>query len=895
MISGNALTGRDTELAALRRALSGVGNYAGVVIAGPAGVGKTRLAREVLSHAAAAGTRTNWVVGTSSARPIPLGAFTASLGDTVTDPAPSVRRVINSLVAQQRQGRVLIGVDDAHLLDGFSAHVLHQLAQTREARLVVTLRTGGGEPDAVTALWKDGLLARLDLEPLSAAATREMVESALGGAVDGKSAQRFWRLTGGNALFIQQLLKDQVAAGRIRQVAGVWMWDGDVAVSQSMSDLVGNQLDQLSPELAMVVDILSQCEPLSVDVLCDLVTRDDLEAAEQLHLVAVERVGNRLLVRLAHPLFGELRRAAAGEMYLSKIRGRLAQQMALHQVDERDGDPQGTVRRAQLTLDSDLAPDPDLYLDAAQHAMRLLDLDLAERFAAAAAKLDPAGAAKIQATNMVLKGQGERADAFLRTVTPTDAAERREWALMRAANLVWMLGRPTEAAPILAELASEDESDADRAARLALEACVDVVAARCELAEQKSREAMESGTLSDLHAIMASVARVMSCGALGYTDDMAAVANAAIERATASFETAHLRFWFGGVYLRACRLTGRIDEARRASAMLATLAKDAPGLPHANLMFLMGQGELMRGELSGAGRLLHEALATAEHHGAATLRPACYFGLTEVHAKLGEADAAAEMLANARLAVKPDYLHMQTALAVSTGWSMAAAGRLHDAITTVMDEARVARGRDQPTHELACLQAAVQWGIEDGLDKVAARARELADRLSLPIADIVATHAESLLAKDGEALLKVSGAYKDMGDRCTAADAAAQAGVALAQAQSNSRATLAASTAQQLRQEVGGLSTPATRSPITPTPLTGRQREIAELVAVGLSNKEIADRLVTSVRTVEGHLYRACQRVGAKSRSELAAIMRAGSIGMQFGDYGDENGQDRRG
>jgi DNA-binding NarL/FixJ family response regulator len=82
--------------------------------------------------------------------------------------------------------------------------------------------------------------------------------------------------------------------------------------------------------------------------------------------------------------------------------------------------------------------------------------------------------------------------------------------------------------------------------------------------------------------------------------------------------------------------------------------------------------------------------------------------------------------------------------------------------------------------------------------------------------------------------------------------------------------------AARLVQECGGLCTPATRSPASPTPLTGRQREVAELVAAGLTNKEIADRLVTSVRTVEGHLYRACQRVGATSRADLAAIMRAG-------------------
>ena len=97
--------------------------------------------------------------------------------------------------------------------------------------------------------------------------------------------------------------------------------------------------------------------------------------------------------------------------------------------------------------------------------------------------------------------------------------------------------------------------------------------------------------------------------------------------------------------------------------------------------------------------------------------------------------------------------------------------------------------------------------------------------------------------------------------------------------QSGKRGRYAAVLAQELSDECGGLCTPALRSPAVPVRLTGRQREIAELVAAGLSNREIADRLMTSVRTVEGHLYRACHRVGAKSRNDLAAIMRAGPRG----------------
>ena len=311
------------------------------------------------------------------------------------------------------------------------------------------------------------------------------------------------------------MLKDQVAAGRIRQVAGVWMWDEDVAVSQNLRDIVGRQLGRLTPDLALVVDILSQCEPLDVDVLCDLVHRRDLESAEQLHLVTVERVAGTLSARLTHPLFGELRRATAGEMYLSRIRGRLARRLA----DDADRDMYATVRRALLTLESDLPPDPGLYLDAARFAMTLLDLDLADRFATAAAECGVGEAAEIQSMNTVLLGRGDRAEMLLREMSEKGRADSHRWATVRAANLVWMLGRPGEASAILDGLAIVDESASDRAERAAVEACVDAVSARCETAQVKARAALGSGELSDFHAMMASLALVMALGALGEDDD----------------------------------------------------------------------------------------------------------------------------------------------------------------------------------------------------------------------------------------------------------------------------------------------------------------------------------------------------------------------------------------
>ena len=868
MIGGELLTGRDSEFAIIRRALSGVGSHSGVVIAGAAGVGKTWLAREALRRAEAAGERTKWIVGTESARALPLGAFIGDLGEAMSDPLTNVRRVINSFVAQQRRGRVVVGVDDAHLLDGLSALVVHQLAQSGGARLVVTMRTGTEEPDAVTLLYKDGLLARLDLEPLSAGATREVIESTLGGPVDAHSAARFSQLTGGNALFLRQLLADQIAAGRMHKLAGVWMWDGDVAVSASLSDTVGRQMGRLGPRMATVVDTLSQCEPLAVDVLCDLVRRRDLAAAERMGLVSIERSGGGLMARLAHPLFGELRRASAGEIYLSAIRGRLARRLA----ENGDTDMRATVRRALLSLESDLDPEPELYLESARYAMTLLDLDLADRFATAAAQAGAPGAAGVRAMNLVLLGRSEQAEAALRDMADCILPDAHHWATVRAANLVWWLGKPKDAAVILDGLAASDETPAQEAERLAVQACVDAVSARCQPAAEKARAALDFPDLPGFHAMMASVALIMAMGALGQVDELAAVADQALRRATTSFQASHMRFWFGAVYGRACRLTGRIDEFVSTAKQLADSARDIPGLAYANLALLLGNAELVRGAVAEAARLVHEAVAGVQRHAVTTgLRPASYFALAEAHAKLGHAAEANDAAAEARAVVPPDFLFMHTGLSLAGGWAMAASGRLGEAVASVQQAARLARDRGQPTHELACIQAAAQWGDASQ----AARARELAGALSLPLADAVALHAQALSAGDGEGLLAASAKYRGIGDRAAAADAAAQASVAFDESQQHRRGMYAAALARELADECGGLCTPALRTPAG-LKLSGRQRDVIELVVAGLSNRQIADQLVMSVRTVEGHVYRACQRVGAQSREELASIIRSG-------------------
>ena len=59
-------------------------------------------------------------------------------------------------------------------------------------------------------------------------------------------------------------------------------------------------------------------------------------------------------------------------------------------------------------------------------------------------------------------------------------------------------------------------------------------------------------------------------------------------------------------------------------------------------------------------------------------------------------------------------------------------------------------------------------------------------------------------------------------------------------------------------------------------PLTGREQEIAELVAAGRTNREVAQQLVLSPRTIEAHLRSIYGKLGVRSRVELARAVRPG-------------------
>ncbi|GLW90748.1 LuxR C-terminal-related transcriptional regulator [Actinokineospora globicatena] len=82
------------------------------------------------------------------------------------------------------------------------------------------------------------------------------------------------------------------------------------------------------------------------------------------------------------------------------------------------------------------------------------------------------------------------------------------------------------------------------------------------------------------------------------------------------------------------------------------------------------------------------------------------------------------------------------------------------------------------------------------------------------------------------------------------------------------RRTGATTWQRRAEQELRATGLAINTEPTTDT-LTAQQLEVANLAATGLTNKEIAERLFLSPRTVSAHLYRVFPKLGITSRSAL--------------------------
>ena len=860
------LTGRSQELGAIEAALSAPDVF-GIVVSGPSGVGKSRIAREALSAAVARGSEGRWVIGTSSARALPLGAFSAWMQSGVADTVQLVRGVIESLTAVSAGASMVLVVDDAHLLDDLSTFVVQQVVQRGAAKAVLTVRDDEPIPAAVQEIWRSGQFDRLDVQPLSLDESSSLLSATLGGSADPDAAQRLWRLTRGNALYLRNLVEQEVADGRLEVRDGFWRWLGDPIVAPGLVELVESRIGDLPAPVADVIDALAVGEPIALAALKRITDAAAVEEADNRGLIALDTHDGGAEVRVSHPLYGEVRRKRAAPTRLRRLRGLVAAELGAS--DDRD-DVQTLVRRATLALDSDLAPDADLLVRAAHGAVWLADLPLADRIAEEAIRAGAGPEANfVRAHALSWLSQGDEAEMVLSGIATDRLSDddRARLAFLRASNMLWVLADPARAKALI--------DDASRATSPQARSYVDAFLTVYWFAMDQpdlATKASQDLALADLPAVaateMAWALAVIAADA-GRTADAVAIAEAGYAGATQSLDAPQMRFNIADAHVSALLLAGRIRDAIDVAERVRQQAGDLPGAAHLLGAAVAGRVALGAGRLDAACSLLEQA-AVAFSDSGHSLGWGYRYHLPRVTtlAMRGSLGDVAQLPALGEIARPFRSLSFERSLALA--WLAAAEGAVGEAISILRSAAESAGTKGQFAAEVVCLQTATQFGDHSG----AARLGELEAIVDGPRVGCAARFAEALRDGHVAALVAASEDFERMGDLVAAADAAAHAAVAYRDQGQRGSALGCSARADALAEQCGGVSTPALRQAVEDLPLTDREREIVMLLTADLSNRAIADRLMLSIRTVESHVSRAMAKTGSANREELANLLR---------------------
>jgi DNA-binding CsgD family transcriptional regulator len=860
------LTGRSEEMRAIEAAIL-ASDVSGIVVRGAAGVGKSRIAREALSAAVSRGCEGRWAVGTSAARSLPLGAFTAWAQSGVTDTVALVRGVIDSLTIAPAGTTVVVGVDDVHLLDDLSAFVVQQIVQRGAAKVVLTVRDGEPIPAAVQEIWRDSQFDRLDLQPLSLDETATLLSATLGGSVDQDAAARLSTLAYGNVLYLRNIVEQEVADGRLEMQHGYWRWTGDPIVAPGLVELIESRIGDLPAPVADVIDALAVGEPIDLAALTRITDPAAVEEADTRGLITLEPAADAVEVRVAHPLYGEVRRRRAAPTRLRRLRGLVATELAAS--DDRD-DIRLVVRRATLTLESDLAPDADLLVRAAHGAVWLADLPLADRLADAAIRAGAGPEANfVRAHALSWLSCGDEADTVLAEIDTSQLTDddRARSAFLRASNMLWVLAEPVRAKALIDD-ASRTTSPK---ARSYIDAFLTVYWFAMDqpgLATQVSKNLALDELPAVVDAEIAWTLTAMSADA-GRTGEAVAIADTGYAVATRSLDAPQMRFNIADAHISALLLSGWVSHAVDVAERAREQAADLPGTAQLLSAAVAGRAALGAGRLDTASSLLEQAAVALSDSGYVIGWGYRYHvPRATALAMRGSTSEAAATLATLDNLGRP-FRSLDYERSLARAWVYAGQGAVSEAITILLSAAERAGANKQFAAEVICLQTAAQFGDRS----VAPRLRELEALVEGPRVGLADRFSEALRDGDADELAAVSDDFERMGDVVAAIDAAAHAAIEYRRQDLRGSALRCSIRADALAQQCGGASTPALRQASDRLPLTDREREIVALIADGLSNRAVAERLTLSVRTVETHIYRAMAKTGTTSRDELANLL----------------------
>ncbi|MCP2329194.1 DNA-binding CsgD family transcriptional regulator [Hamadaea flava] len=819
--------GRDAEVVSVGQAL---GQRVTVLITGPPGQGKSRLAWECVSGVDGAAY---WVTATRAAAAIPLAAVLPLIPpDAVLADRTHVLRA-----AEQRFRResAVIGVDDAPVLDEASAALLAHLSRAGLARLVLTARSGEALPDALAPLIGEVV----ELPPLPEDAVDHLIDHASAVRVPVKTRRRLHRLAGGNPLALRELLHGARPGG--------------------LADLVTARLAGLREAGRNTIEFVACGEPLSFGLLERLVGVDAISDAEDSGLIIVERSGSRRVVRLGHPLYGEVLRAGQTVSRATRTYRRLAGALLASPL-RRHGD---ALLAALWQVEGGHITQPQLVRTGARLAIGHADLQLAERLARAVRDVDPgAEADRLLAEIAVYRGRLDEAKTLL--VNPPDG-DRTEWTVTRAETMYWGDGDLTQALHTLDSAGGEPLARGSRSWLLFFDG-------RC------------------------GEAAYWAAGVLGDP--------AAEPKATA---------WAGAAATAANGFLGRLPTARQAYATAAQRITDHTGrLPWAQVEIDTGLclAYLASGRPRAAEKLALAGYRTALDGGAAMMVCgwALYAGLAAL--ARGHHETAERLLAEAQAGFDvDDTFRLSRTIRAARAAAAALAGR-----SAAADLMAAADERAHPSDQvfepwIEGWRAWVEYATGDLAAAVEAtrRSHDLADRAGMPI---VAALARYDLARLGVHTPPPAGRGSPVGglvgllDRAAAAladpdaaDRLEQAARSLARrgydlhaaelwrtaarrhrrrqrwAESDLAQAAGSGLLEAARSGLAEAKTPLMRAGENTSLLTFRERQVL-LLAAEHTSVAIAAQLGLAVPTVNNNLARAYQKLGIRGRADLRRLLR---------------------
>lgn len=832
-----------------------------MVLVGPAGVGKTRLLDEVLDHPTFSAWSTIRFVATEPSRTVPFAALFSLLPPAPVGDRSHMLSYLRTRLLEIADGRrLLVAVDDAHLLDDVSAAFLGELVHRDDIVLAVTARSGTSMPSPLTALWSSGALERVDIEPLSGSATIELAGDVLGGAIDPALGAELVALSGGNPLLVREILLDARGSGAIQQGPGGWTGVVPLRSGPRVQELVLARTGRLPPDARSVLELVAVADPLDVALL-EADERAHLDTLEAERLVEVGQGGGRLQVRVEHPLVGE---AIASSL---PTRRRLELLHALSDRTVAGGCPNNgdALQAARWALLAGGSPPPLVAAAAAREALGTFDLDTAAELAESALSEGPCSdAAIVLADVRRLQGRTEdaRRAADEALAHAADDHQRARATEVLALLLTHQLGRASEAVDLLRGTAA-DLADSQLAGRLEtmathlsglLGAYPEVVRTARRAIEVEGLDA--DARVASLHNLV--YAQVM-LGQIDGVDERLREAMELSERAPSASQEIVDLLWAlrTGMYVQRGELAdgARIVDAHIERCRAGGHVYITAGAIFCQLLVHLGSPAVFD--------LAEELLAG---HGGPDV-----FGVTPIilgtaayaHARSGEPDAACALLGQ----VPADLDDDRTLPFVAAGRAalLAADGDPQEAAEVALSGGQRAVETTHVAFGIVALHAGVGCG----------RSATIAESLCSATTDVdgallraMADHAVAWRDRDAKALEAAAMSFALMGSRPHAATGFAHAAATYEPDSAAARRAVA-------RATLWSASAASFHAPSVDVvaPLTDRELDIARRAASGQSSRAIADDVYLSVRTVDNHLRNAYRKLDVNGRPGLVEVL----------------------